>query len=56
MGHTGSSPRLGLLPDASLWLEVDVLSVELEWTEWTDGADGRCGLNPSLTTPPPEAD
>lgn len=41
MEFCGSSPRLGLLQDASFWLEADVLSVELEWTEWTDGTDSR---------------
>lgn len=56
MHYCVSTPRLGLLQDASLWLEADVLSVELDWTEWTDSADSRCELNSGLATPPAEAD
>lgn len=41
------SPRLGLLYAKSFWLEsedVDVLSVELELTEWTEGKEALGGL------------
>lgn len=53
------SPRLGLLHDESLWLEseeADVLSVELDLTEWTDGNDARGGFNLGLAAAPAEAE
>lgn len=54
-----SSPRFGLLQDESLWLEseeADVLSVELDLTEWTDGTDALGGFDLSLAMAPIDAE
>lgn len=54
-----SSPRFGLLHDESLWLEseeADVLSVELDLTEWTDGTDALGGFDLGLATTPTDAE
>lgn len=54
-----SSPRFGLLEDESLWLEseeADVLFVELDFTEWTDGTDVLGGLDLGLATPHTDAE
>lgn len=53
------SPRLALLYARSFWLEsedVDVLSVELELTEWTEGKDALGGWDLLLATPPTDAE
>lgn len=58
-GKTVSSPRLGLLQDESLWLEseeADVLSVELDFTEWTDGTDALRGFDLGLAMTPTDAE
>lgn len=55
----GFSPRLGLLYTKSFWLEledVDVLSVELELTEWTEGKVALGGLDLVLATPLTDAE
>lgn len=52
-------PRFGLLLDESLWLDsedADVLSVELDLTEWTDGTDLLGGLDLSLAAAPTDAE
>lgn len=54
-----SSPRFGLLQDESLWLEseeTDVLFVELDLTEWTDGTDGLGGFDLGLAMTPTDAE
>lgn len=54
-----SSPRFGLLQVESLWLEsedADVLSVELDLTEWTDGTDARGGVGLGLAMTPTDAE
>lgn len=57
-----SSPRFGLLQDESLWLEseeAEVLSVELDLTdrtEGTDAADARGGCDLGFGTTPTEAE
>lgn len=53
------SPRLDLLYAKSFWLEsedVDVLSVELELTEWTEGKEALGGSDLVLATPPTDAE
>lgn len=49
-----SSPSFGLLQDESE--EADVLSVELDLTEWTDGTDALGGFDLSLAMPPTDAE
>lgn len=52
-------PRFGLLQVESLWLEsedADVLSVELDLTEWTDGTDARGGVGLGLAMTPTDAE
>ena len=54
-----ASPRFGLMQDESLWVEseeADVLSVELDLTESTDGTDSLGGCNLGLATTPAEAE
>lgn len=54
-----SSPRFGLLQDDSLWLEseeAEVLSVELDLTDRTDGTDTSGGSDLGLATTPTEAE
>lgn len=54
-----SSPRFGLLQDESLWLEAEeaeVLSVELDLTERTDGTDVLGGLVWGFVTTPTDAE
>ena len=54
-----SSPRFGLLQDESLWLEsedADVLSVELDLTERTDGTDALGGFGLGLAMTPTDAE
>lgn len=53
------SPRFGLLQDESLWIEseeADVLSVELDSTERTDGTDGPGGFVLGLARAPTDAE
>lgn len=52
-------PRPGLLQDESLWLEsedADVLSVELDLTERTEGTNALGGLGLGLATTPTDAE
>lgn len=49
-----SSPSLDLLQGESQ--EADVLSVELDLTEWTDGTDALGGFDLTLAMPPTDAE
>lgn len=52
-------PRFGLLLDESLWLDsedADVLSVELDLTESTNGTEALGGLDLGLATAPTDAE
>lgn len=53
------SPKFGLLQDEVLWLEseeADVLSVELDLTEQTDGTNALGGFDLGLVITPIEAE
>lgn len=53
------SPRLGLLYARFFWLDsedADVLSVELELTEWTEGKEALGGLDLLLAASPTDAE
>lgn len=53
------SPRSGLLQDESLWLEseeAEVLSVELDLTDRTDGIDALGGFSLSFGSTPTDAE
>lgn len=50
---------MGLLYATSFWVEsedVDVVSVELDWTEWTEGKEALGGLDLDLAKPPTDAE
>lgn len=50
---------MGLLYAMSFWVEsedVDVVSVELDWTEWTEGKETLGGLDLGLAKPPTDAE
>lgn len=50
---------MGLLYVTSFWVEsenVDVVSVELDWTEWTEGKEAQEGLGLGLAKPPTDAE
>lgn len=47
------------MQEVPLWLEsedADVLSVELDFTEWTDGSDFPGGFNLGFAAAPAEAE